>query len=68
MGGISSQNNGDTKTGKGDEKMKYKIEVYFLNEEEPTIYSFKTKDQVIDQLIELNYLGNVEDINYQKVR
>lgn len=48
--------------------MKYKIEVYFLDEEEPRIYSLKTKDQVIEQLVELNYLGNVEDINYQKVR
>jgi|TARA_Y100000033_G_scaffold50420_1_gene60897 hypothetical protein len=47
--------------------MKYKLEVYFLDAETPTEYKLKTKDQVIERLIELNYLGNVEHITYQKV-
>lgn len=55
-------------TVKGDEIMKYKLKVYFFDEEEPRIYNLKTKDEVIQQLISLNYLGNVEDIHYQKVR
>ena len=48
--------------------MKYKIEVYFLDEEEPRIYSLKTKDQVIEVLIGLSYVGIVEQINYEKVK
>ena len=48
--------------------MNYKLQVFFLDCEIPTTYNLKTKDEVIKRLIELNYLGNVEDINYQKVR
>ena len=48
--------------------MNYKLTVYFLDIEQPNTSYLRTKDDLIQRLIELNYLGNVEQISYEKVR
>ena len=42
--------------------MRYEIRVWYLDEEEETVIKCETKNQIIDNLVELAYSNVVEDV------
>lgn len=47
--------------------MNYEVKVYFLNDENEHIKKFKNKNNLIEYLIELNYIGSVEEISWRQI-